>query len=251
MADQLSTITQQDVDTLLDQLKALREQIATARATITPLEANLKQSYDEFQLVVGAIRRQYMRTQAEIANLRARIASLSELDEEIDIDIRDPGFAPEQPDDRPKEQDPEAIEKDQLFEHLLRVLDPMDDADLFATLQTLCQDPTVSLADVLEQSPWDLVWQARPPQEELAIQHRRLLSWKTALSKQLKALTLVEERLRNHPHYPLWQQRQKGNDAWQQFLQQAVDQQEDQNHELEAELASLRQEWEQLRGALT
>lgn len=245
-------ITQQDIDTLLDQLKDLREQITAARASIAPLEANLKTSYDEFQVVVGAARRQSMRLQAEIANLRARINSLNDdADEQIELDQGREDSGSNKTSTSQAEKDPEAIEKDMLFEHLLRVLDPMDDADLFASLQTLCQDPTVTLAEVLEQSPWELVWQVKAVQESPADQYHRLERWTASLTRQLETLNRVEDRLRKDPRYGLWQQQQQGTEVWQQFLQQAMEQQEDQNHALQIELETLRQEWEQLRGALT
>lgn len=245
-------ITQPTIDTLLGQLQDLREQIKTARAEIAPLETNLKQSYDEFQVMVGAARRQSMRLQSEMANLRARIQSLqNDADDPIEIDSRQETDADDKISPLQAEKDPEAIEKDMLFEHLIRVLDPMDDADLFADLQTLCQDPTVSLAEVLEKAPWDLVWQVRATHEDLTDQYRRLQRWQTSLTRQLETLNRVEDRLRKDPRYGLWQQQQKGAMVWQQFLQQAVEQQEDQNHALQTELETLRQEWEQLRGALT
>lgn len=247
---QTQTVTQQDIDTLLKQLKGLREQIMGARAEIDPLEANLKQSYDDFQVVVGAARRQSMRLQSEIANLRARIDSLrNDADDWIELESHKEDTA-DIVSTFPAEQDSEAIEKDMLFEHLIRVLDPMDDADLFASLQTLCQDPTVSLAEVLEQAPWALVWQARSIQETLLDQHRRLQRWEASLLRQLETLTRVEDRLRKDSRYGLWQQQQKGAEGWAQFLQQALENQEDQNQELETELETLRQEWEQLRSAL-
>lgn len=247
-----STPTQKDIDTLLVQLKDLREQIKTARAEIAPLEANLKQSYDEFQVVVGAARRQSMRLQAELANLRARINILhDDVDDAIDLDFRNDNTADDRINTVQAEKDPEALEKDILLEHLFKVLDPIDDADLFADLEALCKDPTVSLAEVLEQSPWELIWQARAIQETFQDQHHRLERWKTSLTRQLEILKRVEDRLRKDPRYGLWQQQQKGTDAWKHFLQQAMEQQEDQNHALQTELETLRQEWEQLRGALT
>ncbi len=247
-------ITQPTIDTLLGQLQDLREQIKTARAEIAPLETNLKQSYDEFQVVVGAARRQSMRLQSEMANLRARIHSLqNDADDPIEIDSRQADNTDDKISLLQAEKDPEAIEKDMLLEHLCQILDPhdKDDADLFADLQTLCQDPTVSLAEVLEKAPWDLVWQVRSTNEDLTDQYHRLQRWQTSLTCQLETLDRIEDRLRKDPRYGLWQQKQKGAAVWQQFLQQAVEQQEDQNHILQTELETLRQEWEQLRGALT
>jgi chromosome segregation ATPase len=251
MTNPTPTINQQDIDILLVQLKELREQITLVRAEIAPLETKLKQSHDEFQAVVGATRRQSMRIQAEISNLRAQINSLQSDESDShntappleDIPTRDFSFN--------SGKDSEAIEKDIFYEHLLKVLDPMDDADLFAQLQTLCQDPAISLAEVLERSPWEIIWQVRTIQETITDQHDRLQQWKKALEQQLKALNRSEERLRADSRYGLWQQQQKGAEVWQQFLQQAMEQQEDQNHELQNNLATLKQELEQLRGELT
>lgn len=241
------TITQKDIDGLLQQLKVLREQIEVARKSIAPLEENLKQAFDSFQIFVGAARRQSMRVQAEIANLRIQISNLNSNEEDF-LDFEpDRELGTNDIENTQNEKDPEVLEKDMLFEHLLRVLDPMDDAELFANLQSLCQDPTVSLAEVLEQSPWELVWQAKPVQENFTDQYSRLQGWKSSLSKQLEALNRVEERLKKDPRYGLWQQKQKGDELWKQFLQQALEQQDDQNQELQIELENLQQEWEQLR----
>ncbi|WP_204150608.1 hypothetical protein [Leptolyngbya sp. CCY15150] len=253
MTDSTSTqtITQQDIDILLERLKALRAEIQTARKAISPLEENLKLAFEAFQIVVGGARRHCRRLQAEIGNLRTRIHSLNGQDDDLlDFDLIEEDTRDDVLETTQVEKDPEAVEKDILYEHLLNVLDSIDDADLFANLQTLCQDPTVSLAEVLEQSPWELVWQARPVQESLLDQHRRLQRWEASLLRQVETLTRVEDRLRNDSRYGLWQQQQKGAEVWEQFLQQALEQQEDQNQELEAELETLRQEWEQLRSAL-
>ncbi len=244
------TITQQDVEVLLGELKELRERIKAARTAIAPLETHLKQAYDEFQNFVGAARRQSMRLDAEINNLRDRIDSLNSDPEDFsEFDSPPKELTEEQSNPLESEGDPEVIEKDKLLEYLHWVLDPMDEneADLFANLQTLCQDPTVSLAEVLEQSPWESVWQAKPRQETPSERYHRLQRWKTSLTEQLERLDRMEERLRKDPRYGLWQQQRKGVELWQQFLQQALEQQEDRNCELQTELEALQQEWEQLR----
>lgn len=245
MTNSASTITQTEVDALLGQLQQLRQQIAIARETIAPLEANLAEVYDEFQAVVGGLRRQSMRLQAEIATLRAQIDRFSH--------DQDDTLEPDESNDVKEEEtadsasvDPEAVEKDMLLEHLFRVLDPMvndEDGELLANLQGLCSDPTASLADVLEELPWGLVWTTRSLQENIADQHRRLAIWEQALKRQMENLNRATERLKKDQHYGLWQQREKGTDYWRTFLNQCIEQQQDQNYELQAELDSLREEW--------
>ena len=74
-------------------------------------------------------------------------------------------------------------------------------------------------------------------------QHQRLIVWQQALSKQLKNLQQATERLKNDKRYGLWQQRQKGQEHWHNFLNQCVEQQQDQNEELQLELCNLKEEW--------
>ena len=239
-------ITQADIDAILERIQHQRQQIATMRESLTPLESNLTETYEDFQAAVGNIRRQSMRLQSEIANLRAQIDSFNQDqidDDEIDQSsfMDDFGVALEN-----TSTDPEAVEKDLLLAHLCMVLDHMtndDDAELFGNLQGLCQDPDVGLIDVLDEIPWGPIWTKRNRQEALADQHQRLTSWEKALKQQLDSLSRATERLKKDSRYGLWQQRQKGPDAWQTFLAQYAEQLSDQNSELETELASLRQEW--------
>jgi predicted nucleic acid-binding Zn-ribbon protein len=244
----MTTITQTEVDTLLGQLEELRQQIATARETLAPLEANLAEVYDEFQAVVGGLRRQSMHLQAEIATLRDQIDRFShDQDETLEPDeSKDKLLYVKDEATDAASVDPEVVEKDMLLEHLFRVLDPMvndEDGELLANLQGLCSDPTASLADVLEELPWGLVWTTRSSQENIANQHRRLTIWEQALKQQMENLNRATERLQKDQRYGLWQQREKGTDYWRTFLNQCIEQQQDQNYELQAELDSLREEW--------
>ncbi|MEQ8974156.1 MAG: hypothetical protein RIE73_27645 [Coleofasciculus sp. C1-SOL-03] len=249
MTDSASTITQTQVDALLGQLQELRQQIAIARETIAPLEANLVAVYDEFQAVVGGLRRQSMRLQTEIATLRTQIDRFThDPDDSLESDEgNDQLFYVKEAETIDSDSvDPEAVDKDMLLEHLFRVLDPMvndEDGELLANLQGLCSDPMASLADVLEELPWGFVWTKRSVEENLANQHRRLRIWEQALRRQLENLNRATERLQKDQRYGLWQQREKGEDDWRRFLDQCVEQQQDQNYELQAELDSLREEW--------
>ncbi len=137
-----SKVTQDVINALLSPLKEMREQIAQVRQAISPLENNLKTAYEEFQAVVGGARRQFMRFQAEIANLQAQLKSLEGVIVEEYLDPERDNRTSHQNDleNTQAVKDPEEIEKDLLYEHLMKVLDPIDDADLFIDLQRLCQD---------------------------------------------------------------------------------------------------------------
>jgi hypothetical protein len=246
-----SKITQGDIEKLLAQTQQLRQEITAARENIAPLEANLTETYNEFQAVVGTLRRHSLRLQAEIALLRSQIQRFSQEEEEISQVEEEDEFS-----DRHNEtiiessqQDPEAVDKDMLLEHIFRVLNPdINDADaeLVGNLQGICSDRTASLADVLEQLPWGVVWTTRSLQETLKDQYYRLNIWQQALKRQLENLHRANEHLQKDQRYTLWQQRQKGAENWHNFLDRCVEQQQDQNYESEAELGRLREDWRRI-----
>jgi hypothetical protein len=244
-----TAITQADIDALLARLKELREQITAAQEAIAPLEANLALAYGEFQAVVGHLRREVLRFRAETASLRYRIDGLGRTQDEMPgVDDKNAHYEAEtgQITTTSTATDPEAVEKDVLLEHLFRVLDPMvddKDAELLANLQGMCNNPAVSLADVLEELPWGSAWSVKSPKEELIDQYHRLKVWEQALVYQLDGLRRKTERLQEDPRYGLWQQRQKGPDDWRRFLNEAADQQQELNDKLAAELDSLREKW--------
>ena len=250
MTDDVTSITQEDVNTLLTRLKALRKQITDARAALAPLEEKLTLVFKDYQAVVGQLRREAQQLQAEIYVLRDQIEGVSR-----DRGIYTPRFDLEIPESRhggeitPTIVDPEALDKDTLLEHLVRVLDPMlnsEDADLLAHMQGMCKNPTTRLIDVLEQLPWGEVWMVRGSHETLAIQYRRLSVWERSLANQLRSLSRETERLHKDSRYGLWEQYQKGAQAWQEFLQQAVKQQQEYKAELAEEVKRLRAEWTEM-----
>lgn len=247
-----SQITQGNIDYLLAQMQQLRQEITAARDNIAPLEANFAETYNEFQAVVGVLRRVSMRLQAEITLLRSQIQRFTHNEDDVpQQDAEDDNFIyrKEEVITETSRQDPEAVEKDMLLEHIFRVLDPdINDADaeLVGNLQGICIDPTASLADVLEQLPWGVVWTTRSLQETLKDQYHRLSIWQQALKRQLENLNRATEGLQKDQRYALWQQRQKGSDYWHNYLERCVEQQQDQNYELQAEFDRLREEWRRI-----
>src|SRR5206468_13036253 len=120
------------------------------------------------------------------------------------------------------------------------------DADLLGRVQGMFSNPMARLVDALEQLPWGEVWMARAAHETLTSQYRRLSVWERSLTNQLKSLSRETERLHKDPRYGLWEQYQRGARVWQEFLQQAVKQQQEHNAELAEEVQRLRAEWTEM-----
>ena len=238
MADFLFAITQKDVDMLLIDLQQLREQIRVAREIIAPLKESMALAYREYEKAIGHLRYEAGRFQAEINLLQGKIEGRDKGDTFLQwtaenmITVKQEGTF----------INPDAIEKDMLLEHTSRVLHGKDD-ELLSSLTGICNDTTVRLADALERVPWGVIWTARNPQDSLSTQYRRLTIWKEALSKQLEELQRTTESLRKHPQFGLWQQREKGPTAWQDFLARAAEQQKEYNEILTMKLNDLREKW--------
>jgi hypothetical protein len=196
----------------------------------------------EFDDRIGPLHREKLRLEHQIQTLEARPESTPAegiMDIGSDLVIEP---APEIAVARV--HDPEAVEKDILLEHLMRVLDPELDQqanDLLAVVQGLANNPVTRLADLLEEMPWGSAWTGRAPSEDFASQHRRLLTWERALSRQLEALQKTQERLREADlRYPPYAERQRGPDIWNAYLDRAVERQREQNLELSAVVEELR-----------
>jgi hypothetical protein len=201
-----------------------------------PLETEFEAARREFDERVGPLRRETLQLEHQIRTLQAptRTTAVSEAmaigdDHVIDRATEIAGVCM---------HDPEAIEKDILLEHLMRVLDPEMDVragELLAVVQGLANDPVTRLADLLEELPWGSAWTGRAPTENLDSQRKRLEVWERALSRQLEALEQAQERLREvDTRYPLYAERQRGPEMWNAYLGRAVAQQRELNLELGA-----------------
>ncbi len=252
-------LTQADVGVVLQRLKTLREQISTARRVLAPLEANLAAVEREYQDWISPLRREAGRIQVQINELHDRMRHIEGVHAQlpgnppaVDDVVEDCDAVVARSGSASAATDPEALEKDKLLEHVYRVLEPMTnpaDAELVGQLQGLLTDPMTRLAEVLERLEWGPVWETKSRQETLAVQYRRLQGWEQALADQLALLNRGAERLRKDRRYGLWQQYQKGPDAWRGFLQQVARQYQQDIDDLQAQLEALRQHWAQLVNA--
>src|SRR5207249_7422926 len=77
MTDNVTSITQEDVNALLTRLQALRKQVADARAALVPLEEKLSLVFKDYQTVVGQLQREAQQLQADIYLLRNQIEGVS------------------------------------------------------------------------------------------------------------------------------------------------------------------------------
>ncbi|HSH80383.1 MAG TPA: hypothetical protein VLA19_17790 [Herpetosiphonaceae bacterium] len=254
-----STSALPDIEVLLARLKALRHEIAEMRDTLAPLEANLAAAEREYQDHLRPLRRELARVQAHINELQERL----EADVDTQAVVRD-GNAVDQASvggtsdgkallaHGTSPRDDEAIVKDQLLEHVYRMLDPMmnpSDAELVGQLQGLCTDPLVRLADVLEQITWGPVWEQRSAQESAVMQCQRLHRWEEALSDQLSLLRRGADRLRRDGRYRLALERDRGTAAWAAFLEQEAREYHTDIDDLRQQLTALQERWARLIGS--
>ncbi len=246
---------QGDIDVLLADIRDSRARIHQRREVMAPLEAELALAYDAYLVKLGPERRITLRLQAEIAALRAAVASgpTTVEPEQAGGQAQDaePLIRETLEPEESREVDREALAKDQLLEHVFRVLDPdIDerDAALFITLQERCRDPRTGLGDLLVNIPWGAVWEERTPKEDLTAQFQRLTTWSEALADQLAELDRAEAALHRDRRYPLLKRRRQGEEAWQAFLDDALARQQAHNRELRNTCDVLREHGESEAG---
>jgi hypothetical protein len=237
------TVTQADIDQLVQRLRALVDRLAAARAAAAPLESALAAVQHEFEAAVGALRRRELALCAELRSLAVGPVGPAPSDGDPDTDVDHDPVGPEERGAPGAAADADAIDKDVLLEHVVRVLDTMDDADaqeLVVTLQQALDDPTATLGQALEQLPPGPVWERRGAHETLADQRARLLRWEAALEQRIAAVEAKRAGAASDPRFGLWRQHERGADEWRWFLQRAEEHQRARNAELEIELAEAR-----------
>lgn len=248
------------VTALLTRLEALKKEVAKARQALAPLEANLALAEKEYQDKISPLRRRVRGLQSEIYEIENRIARINSEPESDEHDMSDEhddltmfGRDQPSPDDSQRSTvkpiDLNMLEKDKLLEHAYRVLDAMmnpNDAQLIGQLTGWSRDPTMTLGDLLEELSWGTVWLVRSQPETVADQHERLATWQQALIKQQHRLNRSAQRMRRDRRYRLWQQRKKGSQAWQSYLEQEAKREQQTIKQLQRRLEELEEEWHQI-----
>lgn len=257
-------ITQAHIEALLLRLKTLREQIAQARTRLAPLEEQLTQVYHDYQAAVRRLRNEANQLQADLNALEDQIAR-AELGVEQEVFttssfVREPPEPPvgeERRSTAPTMIDPEEFDKEMLLIHLVRVLDDhmlnKEDGELLSQVNEMFQNPAMRLGDVLEHLLEHLPLQVltqRTVDEDLKVQYQHLTTWEHSLSQQLQSLTKRQSDLQRDRRYAMYEQYQKGQLAWQQFLHQVVQQQQAYNAELAATVQQKRVEWAEVASRL-
>jgi hypothetical protein len=256
MMNDKDLITQDLVQELLEALKKIREEITAAREAVGPLELSLDAAHQEYQFAVGNLYRQVANLQTDIADLRAQMDRSQNPDD--DLFLSDESFdslgVKEKKINLISEpsNNQEELEKDQLLQHLVMILDDTmlnsEDANLLAEIQGLCRESDINLASILGQLPWGKIWTNPNPQEGIVNQYHRLFSWKQSLEKQLEELNHIKEQIKHNSRYGIWLQREKGNADWQLFLAESAAQFRAQIIELQSELEFLKHKWTKMAG---
>ena len=242
MTDPTDTITQEQVNALLERLRQLHQRIHATRQELAPMENNLAHVYKEYQAAIGHLQRESYQIQTKIVILQELLDSPSNQRQENGgtMPSEEPGETIDLPGVQIQQRhDDKDVAKDMLHEHIFMVLDSEDD-ELLAHLQAMCSDPATKLIDVLEQIPWGSVWTSRTTVETLSEQYRRLATWEQALQTHLRTLEQARERSQSDRRYGLWLQYQRGQEAWSRFLQESTLRLQDLNDELNLELQRLR-----------
>lgn len=235
-AEQAEVALQEQIDKALERLRTLHTQIQTLREEQAPLQDEMEQVWEELQGLLADLRRRRRELGNEIGRLeRSRqleqrprggdtiqigsgiVAGGGENTREVDQGKGLKGLLV--PNGRRSQQQAEAIHKDELCELVAYVIENRNDP-LLSRLGGLYRDPEVKLADMLELVPFGL-WakESRRERGDLGRRLERLVAWEEALSSRLASLQWLDEKLKNDRRYEPVQERRKGREAWDVYVE--------------------------------
>jgi hypothetical protein len=240
-----SSITQENIAALLVRLQELQKQVALVRDQIDPLEAKLTSVQKEFSTALNVTLQKIQLQKADIRHLRDQMESQNRNNfppTHIGNRRVDPTKLVSPGRNAAKRRGLDEEVKNELSEHVVLILDDKQE-ELQAHINSLCSNPLLKLADVLEQVPWGAIWTTKNVAEALQDQYRRLASWEKALAERLEGLRHTFFQLQRDRRYMLWQEYQKGPIAWRDYLESLRQQYQAESEELAAELQGLYTNW--------
>lgn len=250
------TLTQTQIDELLETLKSLLDQIAQLRQKAAELEKGLTQAEGDYNEKLSSLNAEADRLEALKASLKFRLAQKTQeipeqsatiidtlpVDVELPPEIIEPKLGELPP---PPKEDPRYTRKQMLADHIEYFVVDSDREPIMQEINAVLADERQDLGDMLERLNWGEIWKARADWETLEDQYARLESWKSALEERLTYWQQQLCRVEQDPRYSLWQEMTTySHQEWLAFLDNLARQQEEENASLAHEVSVLEQQWQ-------
>jgi hypothetical protein len=253
----MTTITQSHIDDLLNTLQSLHAQIAPLREQATALEKELNQVQQLYDQQLAPLNAEADQLELRKLSLRTRLAATEQEKESQPTVPVTAAYEVEPPPETlpvedlpapvalpPPPEDPRAIRKRRLADHIFYFLDN-DQQIKMQTINALLADERCDVGDMLESLTWGAIWESRADWETLEAQHTRLLEWHESLEERCAYWQDKIRQMENSDMYTLWSQsHQAGQQDILVLLAHLVAQQQEENERLAHEVAVLEDAWQ-------
>ncbi|NEO33952.1 MAG: hypothetical protein F6K36_26760 [Symploca sp. SIO3C6] len=247
------SVTQTQIEQLLEALKTLLAQISSLRQQTDEIEKDLAQVQGEYDQKLGSLNAEADRLEALKTSLKNRLAQ------------KKPAVAPEyisnsttnkvelppqiletQRDEPPPPlENPRSKRKRDLADHIEYFIAESDREPIMQIINAVLANEQQDVGEMLELLSWGEIWTVRAEWETLEEQYARLKSWQEALSERLTYWQNTRHRLEKTPFHGLWQEkRSRSQEDWLAFLDNLAQQQAEGNTRLAHEVEVLEQQWQ-------
>jgi len=247
------SVTQTQIEQLLEALKTLLAQISSLRQQAKEVEKDLAQAQGEYDQKLGSLYAEADRLEALKTSLRNRLAPKTtavapdytskpttnkvELPPQIlETQIEEPPPPPE---------NPRIKRKRDLADHIEYFIAESDREPIMQIINAVLANEQQDVGEMLELLSWGEIWKARAEWETLEDHYTRLQGWQEALTERLTYWQRKQHRLESTPFYSLWQEkRSRSQESWLAFLDNLAQQQAEENARLAHEVEVLEQQWQ-------
>lgn len=255
------SITQTEIDKLLETLKTLLTQITQLRQQTDVIEKGLAEVQRDCEQKLSPLYKKTDDLEKVKRSLKYRLASQNQSTSKSlpppTIEHKheeDPKIEP--PPDIIKDNstklpppltiDPRLERKRTLADHIEYFIADGDRHPIMEIINAVLADKQKDLGDMLELLSWGEIWTIRADWETPEDQYTRLKEWHQALPERLTYWQNNQNRLETSPFFGLWQEkRQRNSEDWQTFLTSLVKKQEQENARLTHEVTILEQQLQQ------
>lgn len=249
--------TSQHVTNLLDNLKALLDQITPLRHEIMRLEADMAQVRRDYEQRLGTLNNDFAQLKARERYLRLSLAAKSPSQDAAEsnealtdpalsqIDASDPEAELEIPDVSLPAEDPRMSRKRALADHIEYFISDSDREVVMHTINAVLADEERDMGDMLELLAWGDIWSASAPWETVDDQYTRLESWREELKGRVIYWRDALQRLQSDDLYHLWEKWHTSSDEeWSGYLEELAQQQIENNDKLAHAVSILEEQWQ-------
>jgi hypothetical protein len=247
-------ITEKQIQEILLGLKELLERIDLLRQKSVDIEQGLTETKRRYDERLGDLNAEEERLRVLSYSLRARLQE-KPVNNSLTTTYSPPDmFSPEPVEPPPpvgpdpslqnlysKSDEIRRHRKQKIADHIYYFIDPSQE-NVLKVINSMLVSESADVGEMLERIIWGPIWSERADWETLDDQYQRLSEWQQSLRDRMTYREAIIYNLERDTCYALWLEWIKGEDQWNQFLEELVRKQQAENERLIHEVSVLEAE---------